>query len=133
MTVSVRTVLADNRPTWHNPRVLLLLLTVFLCGAAAGILGTKLVMPTAAPRAADKSWTGGGREMTIEFFKKELDLTPEQAAEVETVLDDYVMYYQVLQGQMDDWKVEGKKRILQILKPEQRKRFEKLMGAKSGK
>ncbi len=46
---------------------------------------------------------------------------------METEIDDFVMYYQGLQGQMDDWRAEGKKRIMQILNPEQQKKFERIM------
>lgn len=123
--MSVRSTAGDCWPTWHTPRVLAVLLLVFLCGAAAGALGMRMFasrMPAAA------AWSSGGREWTLEMMKKELDLTPEQAAEIETVLDEFVLYYQNLQGQMDDFRAEGKKRILRVLTPEQRARFEKMVG-----
>lgn len=125
--MSVRDVLADNRPSWHNPKVLSLLLLVFLSGFVGGILATKLYSGSFSSRAANPGWTAGGREMTMQMLKRELDLTPEQATKVETEIDDFVMYYQGLQGQMDDWRAEGKKRIMQILTPEQQKKFERIM------
>lgn len=121
--MSVRSPARDCGPTWHTPRVLAVLLLVFLCGAAAGALATRMFSPR-MPAA----WTAGGREWTLEMMKKELDLTPQQAAEIETVLDEFVLYYQNLQGQMDDFRAEGKKRILRVLTPEQRARFEKMVG-----
>lgn len=124
--MSVRDVLADNRPSWHNPRVLLLLTMVFVAGFAGGVLATKL---TVAPitRAGVPGWQEGGRVVTLDMLTKELKLSPEQASEVETVLDDFVLHYQNLQGQMDDWRLEGKKRITRVLTPEQQKKFESLM------
>jgi len=122
--VSVRTALADNRPSWHNPRVLIFVLTIFLSGAAAGALVVRLSSPTTAPAA---TWGGGGREWTLQMMQKELELTPEQAVQIETVLDEFVLYYQNLQGQMDDFRSEGKNRIMRVLTPEQRTRFEKMM------
>jgi len=122
--VSVRTALTDSRPSWHNPRILLLLLTIFLCGAAAGALAVRLTTPAMAPSA---SWSGGGRAWTLQMMQKELNLTPDQSAEIETVLDEFVLYYQNLQGQMDDFRAEGKNRILRVLTPEQRAKFEKMM------
>lgn len=122
--MSVRST-ADCGPTWHTPRVLGVLLLVFLCGAAAGALGMRMFAPRVPAAAA---WTAGGREWTLEMMKKELNLTPEQAAEIETVLDEFVLYYQNLQGQMDDFRAEGRKRILRVLTPEQRARFEKMVG-----
>jgi Spy/CpxP family protein refolding chaperone len=107
--------------------VLSLLLLVFLSGFVGGILATKLYSGSFSSRAANPGWTSGGREMTMQMLKRELDLSPEQATKVETEIDDFVMYYQGLQGQMDDWRAEGKKRIMQILTPEQQKKFERIM------
>ena len=60
-------------------------------------------------------------------MKKDLDLTPQQAAQIETVLDEFVLYYQNLQGQMDDFRAEGKNRIISVLDEKQKARFEKMM------
>jgi len=128
--VSARSTSSDCGPTWHTPRVLGVLLLVFLCGAAAGALGMRM-FASRVPAAA--AWSAGGREWTLEMMKKELDLTPQQAAEIETVLDEFVLYYQNLQGQMDDFRAEGKKRILRVLTPEQRARFEKMVGKLNAK
>ncbi len=76
--MSVRDVLADNRPSWHNPKVLSLLLLVFLSGFVGGILATKLYSGSFSSRAANPGWTSGGREMTMQMLKRELDLSPEQ-------------------------------------------------------
>lgn len=129
--VSVRGAAADCGPTWHTPRVLAVLLLVFLCGAAAGALATRMFAPRMPAAAA--AWSAGGREWTLNLMKEELQLTAEQAAEIETVLDEFVLYYQNLQGQMDDFRAEGKKRILRTLTPEQRKKFEKMVGKLNAK
>lgn len=102
----------------------MLLLTIFLCGAAAGALTVRL---TAQHAPAGPYWKEGGRELTLEMMRKELNLTPAQATQIETVLDDFVIYYQNLQGQMDDFRSDGKQRITQVLTPEQRVKFEKMM------
>jgi Spy/CpxP family protein refolding chaperone len=113
----------DRRPTWHHPKVLGLLLVIFLCGAAAGSLATRLV----SPRSTASEWKDGGKTFTLDMLKQELDLTPEQAVQIETVLDEFVLYYQNLQGQMDDFRADGKERILRVLTPEQRERFNRKM------
>lgn len=113
----------DCRPTWHHPKVLVLLLVVFLCGGAAGSLVTRLV----SPRSTASAWKDGGKTFTLEMLKKDLDLTPEQAAQIETVLDEFVLYYQNLQGQMDDFRADGKERILRVLTPDQREKFNRKM------
>lgn len=130
--MSIRTAVTDTRPSWHHPRIVSLLLLVFLCGAAAGALTVRLVRVQAAPPSIT-NWNTGNRDMSLEWFRKELDVTDAQAREIETVIDDYVMYYQNLQGQMDDFRAEGFKSIMKVLTPEQREKFEKKRGQFSGK
>lgn len=102
----------------------MLLLTIFLCGAATGALTVRLAVSRAP---AGPYWKEGGRELTLEMMRKELNLTSEQAVQIETVLDEFVLYYQNLQGQMDDFRSDGKQRITRVLTPEQRVKFEKMM------
>ena len=112
--------------SWRNPRVLLILLLVFLCGGVAGALAMRYNLRTIHAHALPY-WQEGGKEITLDNLKKELNLTPEQAAEIETILDDFVMYWQTLQAQMDEVRSTGKDRILRILKPEQQERFNQLL------
>ena len=130
--MSLRTAAADPRPTWHHPRIVSLLLLVFLCGVVAGVLTVRVTGVGAAP-ASISNWNTGTREMTLSWFKSELKISSDQAREIETVLDDYVMFYQNLQGQMDDFRAEGHQRILRVLTPEQREKFERMRGEFSGK
>lgn len=115
------------RAPWQNPRILYTLFFVFLSGAAAGALTMKLSVAPERHRGGP-FWKEGGREISLHKFRKELGLTPEQASEMETVLDDFVMYYQTLQAQMDDVRATGKQRIMRILRDDQRQRFEKMIG-----
>lgn len=73
------------------------------------------------------SWKEGGREVTLERFKRELKLTPEQTAQLEAILDDFFMYYHTLQAQLDEVRATGKDRILRVLDAEQRRKFERMM------
>jgi hypothetical protein len=73
------------------------------------------------------AWKEGGKQVTLERLKKELDLTPQQAAELETVLDDFFTYYHTLQAQMDEVPATGKDRILRLLDERQRRKFEKML------
>ena len=43
------------------------------------------------------------------------------------MIDEFVLYYQNLQGQMDDFRADGKERILRVLTPEQREKFNRKM------
>lgn len=73
------------------------------------------------------AWREGGKQVTLERLKKELDLTPEQAAQLERVLDDFFAYYHTLQAQMDEVRASGKDRILRLLDERQRRKFEEMM------
>ena len=116
-----------SRAPWQNPRILYTLLFVFLSGAAAGALTMRL---TSAPERhrGGPWWKEGAREISLHKFKKELALDPDQEREMETVLDDFMMYYQTLQAQMDDVRATGKQRIVKILREDQRQKFERMIG-----
>jgi hypothetical protein len=115
----------DGAP-WRNPRVVYTLLFVFLSGAAAGALAMRFSVSPERHRSGP-TWREGSREISLQKFRKELNLTAGQEREMETVLDDFVTYYQTLQAQMDDVRATGKQRILRILKDEQKQKFEKMI------
>jgi uncharacterized membrane protein len=118
--------MSDHRMTWQNPRILCILLLVFLCGATAGAL-TMRWGSAGAYRKPAAYWNEGGKQISIERYKRELNLTPEQTKEMEVVLNDFVMYYQTVTAQMNDVRASGKARIMQILNEEQRKKFLQMM------
>jgi hypothetical protein len=120
--------MTDPRVPWQNPRILCTLLLVFLCGASAGALTVRLASNRAA-RGSSPAWKDGttGKEISLDRFRRELNLTGDQAKQMESILDDFFMYYQTLQAQMDEVRGSGKSRILNILNEEQRKRFEKMV------
>jgi hypothetical protein len=112
---------------WRNPRILYTFLCVFLCGAVAGAFAMRMGL-VRERHAGGAYWKEGAREISLQRFKKDLDLTPEQEKEMETVLDDFMMYYQSLQAQMDDVRATGKTRILRILRDDQKTKFERMIG-----
>ncbi len=115
-----------NPVPWKNPRIIYTLLFVFLSGAVAGAVGARFGMSPERHKAGP-FWNEGGREISLQRFKKELDLTPQQAGEIEIVLDDFVMYYQTLQAQMDDVRATGKNRILKLLREDQKQKFVRML------
>lgn len=106
---------------------------VFLCGAAAGAMLIRMVADKTVQPSSVSTWNTGNREMSIEWFRRELGVNDDQARKIETVIDDYVIFYQNLQGQMDDFRLEGHKSIMKILTPEQREKFMKKRGEFSSK
>jgi len=120
-------------PAGKNPRVIGTLALVFLAGAAVGALTMQLGLherlhrsvSAASPQPVRKASTN---DALVQRFKTELNLSSDQTDKIAMVLDDYRHYYQNLQDQLDDVRATGKTGILQILNPEQRAKFEKIMG-----
>ncbi len=91
-----------------------ILLLVFLCGAVAG------AMAHASVHHRRPFWDPTSKVEYLKTVQRELDLTPEQTAQMASILDDFSKYYQTVLS-------DGKARILNILNPEQRRKFEKLL------
>ena len=79
------------------------------------------------PQPLTVYWAQGGKQAALHHFEQELNLTPEQSKKMELILDDFVTYYHTLQAQMDEVCANGKSRILDVLSPEQQKKFEKIL------
>jgi uncharacterized membrane protein len=116
-----------TQPAWKNPQILLTLTLVFCCGALAGAVIYKLVSQPVSAKQIAAGWKDTTKDQTLANLKRELNLTPDQAAEIETALDDFSLYYQMLHAQMEDIMTSSKTRIDQVLDEEQRKKFSRIM------
>jgi hypothetical protein len=116
-----------QRLCFTNPRVLLTVSLIFLAGALAGGLVMRYGLHSML-HPQDPFWQEGGKQVSLRYLTSELDLTPTQQAEMETVLDDFVMYVQALQAQMDDVRASGKARVMRVLDERQKKKFEQMLG-----
>lgn len=119
--------LAAQRAPWQNPRVLSTLFLVFLAGGASGALVMQLGLHDRLHHTVVAASREPNRDAVLQRFRSELDLSSDQSEKIALVLDDYRQYYQSLQDQLDDLRSTGKMRILQILQPEQQKKFERMM------
>jgi hypothetical protein len=90
---------------------------VFLCGAVAGAVAMNLGHTTLHQRPF---WESNPRSEYLKTVKRELDLSPQQTAEMESILNDFAKYYQTVLS-------DGKARILNILNDDQKRKFEKLL------
>jgi hypothetical protein len=112
--------LLDRTPAGRwNPRVAcgITLTLVFLCGAVVGALAMNFGHSHLhQPRFG----TPEAKTIFLERMEKQLDLTPTQTAQIESILDDFGQYYRTVL-------TDGKSRILQILNEDQRKKFEQLL------
>jgi hypothetical protein len=120
--------LGPAKPAWKNPQLLLVLALIFLCGALAGAVAMGVAFHHwPGSSRPSPSWREGGKDISLQRFKKELNLTSAQTEELELVLDDFMKYYQMLQSQMDDVRATGKTRILRVLDENQKRKFEKML------
>jgi Spy/CpxP family protein refolding chaperone len=120
-------VVAERAP-WQNPRIVTTLLLVFLAGASAGALSMKMGLHNVLHRSIGAGAREPGRDAVVQRFRTELQLTGAQADQIAAVLEDYRKYYQTIQDQLEDIRATGKGQIMRILNPEQREKFEKMMG-----
>src|ERR1700733_7192735 len=91
---------------------------VFLCGAAAGALAMNL---GAHGRLHQPAYdTPAGKAAYFSRVQKELELTPQQAEQMRTVLDDMWQYYRIVV-------TESRTRVDQLLNDQQRRRFDRLL------
>jgi Spy/CpxP family protein refolding chaperone len=113
MTATTDSAIASRPKT----TVVSLLVVAFLCGAAAGAVG----MRSYAFNAARVGFLHHeSEEMTLARWKQKLNLTEDQTAQLRMILDDFNRYYDNVLG-------EGHERIIQVLNPEQRQKFEKML------
>ena len=115
------------RPAWQNPRVVTTLMLVFLAGAAAGALSMQFGLHNRLHHAMSTPAPVSNGQTMLQKLNAELSLSEDQSQRISAVLADYTHYYQDLQTQLDDVRATGRTQILQILNPDQRDRFEKMM------
>ncbi|MBV9036462.1 MAG: hypothetical protein JO182_18380 [Acidobacteriaceae bacterium] len=116
---SRRPVLQNDEASWSNPKVLVTLLVIFLCGAAFGSVLTRRYIHQRIDNRHPVA-------ITLQNLKAELNLTPEQEKIITKELDDYVKYYQNIQEEWQDVAAVGKRHIFDVLTPEQKKRFNEI-------
>jgi len=92
---------------------------VFLCGAVAGAV-VMSVSGHGGLHGTTHASAPAGPSMAIEEWRRELNLTDGQTAQLTSILDDFAHYY-------DNVLADGNSRIVQILNPEQRKRFDQML------
>lgn len=90
---------------------------VFLCGAVLGAVMMSFREHASLHGAAP---VANGLSMSVTEWKQELNLTDQQTVQLTSILDDFSHYY-------DNVLADGNSRIMQILNPDQRRRFEQML------
>jgi hypothetical protein len=109
---------ALGKSRW-NPKVActVALVLVFSAGGALGALTMDFVVHGQHRPAFE---TPGGKALYFERLQKELDLTPAQSEQMESILNDFWHYYRSVLN-------ESKVRVEQVLNEQQRQKFERLL------
>ena len=114
--------------TWSNPRVLLTLTLIFVCGTAFGVvLSSSYYRSRPSHQPAVPSAIERARHVGLSNLKLKLNLTPDQEQTIMKILDDYGKFYQNIEDEREDVAQDGKKRILEVLTPDQRKLFNSMV------
>jgi hypothetical protein len=92
---------------------------VFFCGMVMGAVVMSLsghaTLHGSPPLAS-------GLSMSVREWKEELNLTDQQTDQLTSILDDFSHYYDYVLA-------DGNSRIMQILNPEQRRKYEQMLRA----
>jgi len=120
-----------------NPRIVVTLVGVFLAGIGTGMLGMRYGLHEQIHRVAAPVTSAPDQKAVLERFRTELSLSTDQTQKLAAVLSDYQHYYQAVQGQIEEMRLQdqindlratGKNKILEILDENQRAKFEKMTG-----
>lgn len=102
-----------------DPRIVMVVTLglVFLCGAATGALIMDLRVHN---RMRPPILESDGKALYFERLQKELDLTPAQSEQMQSVLNDLWTYYRTVLS-------DSKQRVDQLLTEQQRRKFEQYL------
>jgi len=108
-------------PRLWNPKVACAatLALVFLSGAVVGALALDFGVHN-RQHASLSFDSPQAKALYFDHMQKELNLTPAQAEQMQSVLNDFWLYYRTVLS-------DGKQRVEQLLDEEQRKKFERLL------
>jgi Spy/CpxP family protein refolding chaperone len=112
----------------ERKRATLYIVLIFLCGAIAGTVTTNIWKnfgPFGIAAQADS--TPRSPRRTVEKFTKELNLTPEQAKQLNEILDETHAAYHEMETQENVIRQNGRARIREILTAEQRPKYEEIL------
>src|SRR6516162_5842686 len=104
--------LSAARPTWSNPRILSILALVFLAGVFTGGVAMKYGLHQTMHR--ESGFGKANKEELLSRCKRELSLSDDQTRQVAQIIDSTASYYQTLQDQLSDVKVDSLSRIRAI-------------------
>ena len=113
----------------QRKRAALFLVLVFLCGLLAGAVATNLLVDRGpgTVRFRIDSPSSSRRQRAVERFARRLNLTPEQATQLNEILDVVRDAYQEQELAIERLRQEAPARIREILDDEQKEEFDEML------
>lgn len=105
------------------------LVAVFLAGFVSGAVALRIYHQQTAQ--AERIDLNSQPAIVTQHLRDELSLSETQTAQVEEILDYYIMHEADLLTQARQLRVEARERILELLNEEQRKKFENVIETSS--
>ena len=112
----------------QRKRATLYIVLIFLCGVLTGTATSKLWMNWGLKSVSAKADSQpSSPRHTVEKFTRELSLSPEQAKQLNDILDETHKGYREHEAQIETIRQEGRNRIREILNPEQKAKYEEIL------
>ena len=115
--------MSEPRVESYRGKAFLILLIVFLGGAVAGAVSTKIFSPKVVESTEDAPHVHHP-SVAVDHLREELDLDPGQVNQLQGILDHCIMKEADLLTQIESAKEDGRRRILKILNEQQRGKFD---------
>jgi len=114
----------------ERKRATFYILLIFLCGVLTGTVGTNLwtYWGTRSVSARADS-PPNSTQHTVARFTQELNLSPEQAKQLNDILDETHKAYREHENQIESIRQQGRARIREILNDEQKARYAQILAS----
>lgn len=112
-------------------RAVVLLLVVFVLGVALGAVGTYFAGARVWGARSEAHAPQDRRARMVEQMARELNLTPDQRNQIDSILADvqtkYAALHEQISPQTEQVRQQGRERIRALLQPEQKPKFEEFL------
>ena len=103
-----------------------LVAAIFVFGMMAGAFSLKLAERYWV-RPAGLTLDGAEKELAVQHFSRELELSEVQARDIENILDEFIMQQSNLMTEFRNSRLSGQEQIIRVLNEDQRRRFQKVL------